>query len=847
MMRPALTAALIVSLIGATPGFGQQAPRRDRDKLQAPQKPQKPVDESAPATQPDDEDPAPSHPQRSDLRRSRISRDVDRSIRRAVKFLLSRQRPNGSWAVEGENEDLIIGTTALVTLALLSGGESHQSPAVAKAVKFLKAAPVTKVHRGVYTVALRAAVYANLPAATARKELEADLRALRAAMIDEGPYAGMYTYGAPGKSVRWADYSNSQYAVLGVWYGAMAGVEVPERYWRDVERGWLEGRNEDGGWSYTRRMNRSYASMTAAAAATLFITYDHLHRTSSRDLNAEGASKEARAAREALDGAMGWLAEHFAVDHNPGIDTNIIRANKGGDLEAALLDQLLPVVEPDPTWLHYLLFSYERVGEASGLTRFGRRKWFDEGATQLLKTQRYDGSWEADLGEEIDTAYALLFLARGRAPVVAQKLQFEGRWNNRPRDLAAFVQFMRRASERHVNWQVVSIDDSPGELREAPILYIASDRPAKFNEQQREKLKQYVLQGGLILAVNEGNEDAFARSIASLAADLFPRYQFRDLPPDHPIYTANFPANWTDPIRGMSNGVRDLIILMPGGDASWKWMSAGGAFDVQRAPYGVLANLHLHVTDKSNPRYKGEDAWIDRNPGVTPTRTARLARIQYDGNWDPEPGGWVRLSNVTWNFDQTRLETGAFTPEQLPSLIAAPPSTPGQSGARAAPPRINGSAPQCNLAHLTATGSFTLTAPQINALRKYTDAGGVLLLDACGGNSEAAIAFETLIQSMYPGAQLAPLPLDHPIYRAASLGGQDIDQVTYRRSVDRPQTKLPRLKQATTSDGKLIAILSNEDLSAGLVGYQTAGPIGYTPQSATDLMRNIILWSASRG
>ena len=65
-------------------------------------------------------------------------------------------------------------------------------------------------------------------------------------------------------------------------------------------------------------------------------------------------------------------------------------------------------------------------------------------------------------------------------------------------------------------------------------------------------------------------------------------------------------------------------------------------------------------------------------------------------------------------------------------------------------------------------------------------------------------------------------------------------------SVDRPQTKLPRLKQATTPDGRLIAIVSNEDLSAGLVAYQTTGPIGYTPQSATDLMRNILLWSASR-
>jgi hypothetical protein len=34
---------------------------------------------------------------------------------------------------------------------------------------------------------------------------------------------------------------------------------------------------------------------------------------------------------------------------------------------------------------------------------------------------------------------------------------------------------------------------------------------------------------------------------------------------------------------------------------------------------------------------------------------------------------------------------------------------------------------------------------------------------------------------------------------------------------------------------------SREDLSAGLVGEQIDGIVGYTPDTATDIMRNIIL------
>src|SRR5206468_126277 len=108
-----------------------------------------------------------------------------------------------------------------------------------------------------------------------------------------------------------------------------------------------------------------------------------------------------------LQRAQNWLARNFAVEYNAGLDTS--------------LDDLLPAPTA-ATWVHYMLFGYERVGEASGLTHFGNHKWFAEGAKFLLSTQQDDGSWPGSLAGNIDTAYALLFLSRGRSPVVIQKL-----------------------------------------------------------------------------------------------------------------------------------------------------------------------------------------------------------------------------------------------------------------------------------------------------------------------------------------------------------------------------------------------------------------------------------------
>src|SRR5207244_7443804 len=92
------------------------------------------------------------------------------------------------------------------------------------------------------------------------------------------------------------------------------------------------------------------------------------------------------------------------------------------------------------------------------------------------------------------------------------------------------------------------------------------------------------------------------------------------------------------------------------------------------------------------------------------------------------------------------------------------------------------------------------------------------------------------------GASSALHPENHEIY-SSKFGGSAIDAVTYRKftSTREPNSNRPRLT-GVTIDHRLIAILSADDLSAGLVGYPTDGIVGYASPSATELMRNIVLW-----
>src|SRR6516164_8428902 len=90
--------------------------------------------------------------------RAAVSREeVERAIREGVRYLKQEQRADGSWAdVHGEART---GTTSLVTLALLTAGEPHDSPAVKSAVDYLR-------HYGpdqlgsTYAIALQTMVFA---------------------------------------------------------------------------------------------------------------------------------------------------------------------------------------------------------------------------------------------------------------------------------------------------------------------------------------------------------------------------------------------------------------------------------------------------------------------------------------------------------------------------------------------------------------------------------------------------------------------------------------------------------------------------------------------------------------
>ena len=548
-------------------------------------------------------------------------------------------------------------------------------------------------------------------------------------------------------------------------------------------------------------------SITTAGVASLYVTLDALHAN-------DGVRCNGNVTNAKIDQGLAFLSEGlpFLLDQKPLPNDAVSRQriNRGTR--------------------YYTLYGIERIGVASGLKYLGDVDWYEAGADWIVGKQNANGTWGEGNGTLQETAFALLFLSRGREPVFMNKLAYRrpggagpGDWNQRPRDLANLAAFIGDSTERRLNWQSLYL--RPGreglrDLAEAPVLYLAGDEAITFTDEELRTLRDYVYSGGLILGNADCGKDAFERGFRKLGTDLFPGRDFRVLEDAHAIYTqGQFPM---DDVRrktrlvGLGNGAREFMLLVPGDDLARDWQ-----LDNQRddAAFKLGANIYLYATDKQPQPEKGRSKLVfaDETPAK---RTARVARVKYDGGWDPEPGGWTRLAAVLHNRDGVDLEV---VPTDL--------KTGDLSGFQ--------------VAHLTGTAAVDLPEASAQKLRKFVDGGGLLVVDAAGGDSAFLQSVEAMLRRLFPQGAAAlsdVLPPSSPVYAA---GPSPVKTVDYRLAAKATlgDASEPRLRAIPGKSGRPGVILSNEDLSVGLNGSPVAGVVGYVPEDATRLMESILLYA----
>ncbi|MBL04787.1 MAG: hypothetical protein VYB34_16845 [Planctomycetota bacterium] len=354
--------------------------------------------------------------------------DVD-PFQKRINTAIARGRDNLLGQIPGMTAKLPggypMGRLALPLAAALKGGASTKDPAVVAAFdRLAKLQPAKTYGVACYLFALDALARKQAKEGVQRRsrtfvgrkphQAKGDVRKRMAQMVEwlvgaraEG--MGYWNYGycsAPGAQRH--DFSNAQFAVLGLQIGIEHGIAVPRKVFEEIAKilistqtmieapekinisyglrleDLLQNRRttakaqstsftvKPGGWQYTAVKGGSKASMTAAGASSLLVARNGLGRTN-------------LALRQSLDKALvrsyAWINKNFNA---------FIQAGGGG---------------------HglYTMYSLEKVGDLGEIEKFGEHNWYVEGATILLDKQQGDGGWA---GGYVNTSFAVFFLTR---------------------------------------------------------------------------------------------------------------------------------------------------------------------------------------------------------------------------------------------------------------------------------------------------------------------------------------------------------------------------------------------------------------------------------------------------
>ncbi|MGW8258179.1 MAG: DUF4159 domain-containing protein, partial [Thermoguttaceae bacterium] len=473
---------------------------------------------------------------------------VREAINKGVAYLEGQQKGDGSWEDYPGNPG---GTCALCTLALLNAGVEPWDPNIQRALAYLRILKAEDWQK-TYVASLQTMVFVRAVPQTDIFLIKRNAKWLEATQIGEGPYKGAWTY--QGNS-GFGDNSNSQFALLALHEAENAGVHVNDQTWRLARTYWEKCQNKDGSWGYHLR-NPGRGSMTCAGITSLVITSDRIAqpdaKTSGKEIIccAEGDNRD----MDPVEHGLYWLGKHFSVTQNPG--------------------------SPGGLWWLYYLYGMERTGRLTARRFIGNADWYREGAQYLIQSQDpLSGFWSSRATSEesrlVGTSFALLFLSKGRWPVLISKLKHppDDDWNKHRHDLDNLTRFVESHWKKNLTWQDIDLQSARVEdLLQSPVLFFCGSSnplPAAPEKSKAivEKLRDYLDRGGFIFAEAYCGEGGFDKAFRELISRVFPEkeYRLRLLEPEHPIWHADkiIPPDQLRPLWGVDFGCRTSVVYAP--------------------------------------------------------------------------------------------------------------------------------------------------------------------------------------------------------------------------------------------------------------------------------------------
>ena len=767
---------------------------------------------------------------------------VRASIRRAIEFLKTSSR-DGTWEHRTPftaMNQFAGGPSALALLALLEAGVDPSDPLIEQGVAKIRDAQL----RNTYTVALQTMVLAKAYPDRDRLLIQRNVKWLLQTAVrrmeSNGKPAVAWHYPTAGISGMW-DNSNTQYAVLALREAHYAGVPIPDSVWREIENHYTSTQLNSGGWAYADRAHDGERfSMTTAGTASLVIAASILSRNLER-INPDGTIDNCGQLQGNRDDPVARAIAR--------VGTAFRIRGAGRALQFAANNYF------------YNMYGIERVGRFTGMRFFEDARgapidWYRMGAQELLTAQQPNGSWQSggqfDGNEIIATSFSLLFLAKGRTPILMYKLMhgakrdISGDWNNDRNDVRNLVEycsnevFKQKGRPTPLAWQIFdakefAVGDEEGlqGLLQAPIVFFNGHKAPRFGGSEKVLLQQYAEQGGFIFAEACCGRPEFDAGFRQLVAEIWPDRKLIELPEGHPIWSAfyNVPPG-SFKLHGLDAGCKTFLVYAAQ-DMSCHWESnqyEKGPAQTQLA-FRLAANIVAYATGLEPPEDKLSKKEILRKVEESvPRNFLQVAQLNYGSpNWQPAPNAMRAL------MTHIKAKQGVDVVLQPKPLSLSDPSLVNY--------KFN---------YMHGRGAFQLTDENARRLRDHLENGGLLLADAACGDAEFDKAFRAMVLKTF-GRELKPIPLDDALYssrispRFFDVPGQPIKKIPCRTQRGKPYSLIDPVLEGIRLEpdnpkSPWIVIYSKYDLGCALDKHAGTDCLGYSHEGALDLATQVVLY-----
>jgi hypothetical protein len=524
----------------------------------------------------------------------------------------------------------------------------------------------------------------------------------------------------------------------------------------------------------------------------------------------------------------------------------------------------------------YNVYGIERVGRLSGQRFLGEYDWYRDGCrllTGIEKSerlgQRSDGSWsvkradprrEQNLGDGwpiVSTSFALLFLSKGRTPILISKLAYDAdelgttltmEWNNKHHDVKNLVDYSSRQlfDGFPLAWQIydprmlgpktdAEIRLEVGELRQSPILYITGHHSLKLTDQQKKIVKMFVEEGGFIMAESCCGKEAFTNSFRKLMEEMFPENPLRPLPEEHPVWRAHAlvePSRFTK-LEGIERGCKTVVIFSPEPLAGyWEESRFAPTINVKAQNRGehawrLAGNIIAYATglERPKPRLTVHKVSEPKDSREVPRSFLKVAQLKHSGEFQPAPQAMHNL------MGEVRKTFGIDVSLKREVISMSHPDLA-----------------QYKFMYMHGRNDFhkDLDDSDVEGIQTNLRTGGLLLADACCGRKEFDKAFREFVKKLYPDKKLEPIPTDDILF-SEKLNGKPIKTVRVRRekpdgTTDPKATEVPPELEGVKVDGRWVIIYSKYDLGCALEKTTSIDCKGHDYESAVKIGSAAVLY-----